>query len=123
MGFKIDKNGNISLIQGDSGIITIRGLNPDKNFSVYFCIRDKNRKPIGDELVVSSNYSSSVVFILSGEYTNQLTVKKDEPYAVYYYGIKICDSESQRENTLLIASGDMGSENTITVYPIKVEGI
>ena len=31
MAFKIDKDGNISMIQGDSGLITIRGLNPNKN--------------------------------------------------------------------------------------------
>ena len=123
MGFKIDKNGNISMIQGDSGLITIRGLNPEKNFSVYFAIRDKNRQIVGNELTVSSNYSSSVVFTLTGDYTNQLTVKRNEPYAVYYYGIKICDSGDQRENTLVIGSGGIESQNTITVYPLKVEGM
>ena len=123
MGFKIDKNGNISLVQGDSGIISIRGLNPNKNFSVYFGIRDINRQPVGEELTVSSNNSESVVFKLTGAYTNQLTVKKNEPFAIYFYGIKICDSEEQRENTLVIGSGSIGSVNTITVYPKKVEGI
>lgn len=123
MGFKIDKNGNISMIQGDSGLVTIRGLNPEKNFSVYFAIRDKNRQIVGDELTVSSNYSSSVVFTLTGDYTNQLTVKRNEPYTVYYYGIKICDSDTQRENTLVIGSGGIEGQNTITVYPLKVEGM
>ena len=123
MGFKIDKNGNISMIQGDSGIITIRGLNPNKNFSVYFGIRDMNRQPVGNELVVSSNNSSYVVFNLTGGFTNQLSVKKNEPYAIYCYGIKICDAETQRENTLSIGSGNIDNQNTITVYPKKVEGM
>ena len=122
MAFKIDKNGNISMIQGDSGLITIRGLNPNKNFTVYFAIQDENRKPVGNELSVNSNNSSYVVFQLTGDYTDLLTVKKDEPCAIYYYGLKICDDNAQREDTLIIASGEIGSLNTITVYPKKVEG-
>ena len=122
MAFKIDKNGNISMIQGDSGLITIRGLNPNKNFTVYFAVQDKNRKPVGAELSVSNNNNSYVVFQLTGDYTDLLTVKKDEPYEVYYYGLKICDSDEQREDTLTIASDEIGSVNTITVYPKKVEG-
>lgn len=122
MAFKIDKDGNISMIQGDSGLITIRGLNPNKNFKIYFAIKDANRKPIGDELSVSSNNNSYVVFQLTGAYTDLLKVKKDEACAVYYYGLKVCDEDSQREDTLTIASNEIGSLNTITVYPKKVEG-
>ena len=122
MAFKIDKNGNISMIQGDSGIITIRGLNPNKNFTVYFAIQDKNMKSIGSELSVQSNNNSYVIFTLTGDYTDLLSVKKDESCAVYYYGLKICDEESQREDTLLVSSNEIGSLNTITVYPKKVEG-
>lgn len=123
MAFKIDKDGNISMIQGDSGIITIRGLNPNKTFTVYFAIQNKNRKPIGNELSVSSNYNSSVVLHLTAEYTDLLTVKKDEPCAIYYYGLKICDENTQREDTLIVGSNEIGGLNTITVYPKKVEGI
>lgn len=122
MAFKLDKNGNISMVQGDSGIITIRGISTDKNYSVYFAVQDKNRNRIGNELSVNSNNASYVMFHLTGEFTNQLTVKKNEACAIYYYGIKICDENSQREDTLIIASNDIGSVNTITVYPKKVEG-
>ena len=122
MAFKIDKNGNISMIQGDSGLITIRGLNPNKNFTVYFAIQDKNRKPVGSELSVESNNESYVMFQLTGDYTDLLTVRKDESCAVYYYGLKICDSETQREDTLTVGSEEIGGVNTITVYPKKVEG-
>ena len=122
MAFKIDKNGNISMIQGDSGLITIRGLNPNKNFTVYFAVQDKNRKPVGSELAVSNNNESYVIFKLSGDFTNLLTVKRGEPCEIYYYGLKICDENAQREDTLIIGSNDIGGVNTITVYPKKVEG-
>ncbi len=122
MAFQIDKNGNISMFQGDSGLITIRGLNPNKNFTVYFAIQDKNRKPVGEELSVSNNNNDYVVFHLTGSYTDLLKVKKDEPCSVYYYGLKVCNEDEQREETLLVASEQIGGLNTITVYPKKVEG-
>jgi len=122
MAFKIDKDGNISMIQGDSGMITIRGLNPNKNLTVFFAIQDKNRKPVSSELSLSNNNNSYVVFYLTGNYTDLLTVKKDEPCAIYYYGLKVCDEDTQREETLIVGSNELGSLNTITVYPKKVEG-
>ena len=122
MAFKIDKNGNISMIQGDSGLITIRGLNPNKNYTVYSAIQDINRNPVGAELFVSSNNSPDVIFQLTGDYTDLLTVKKNEPCAIYYYGLKICDETTQREDTLIVGSDEIGGINTITVYPKKVEG-
>ena len=123
MAFKIDKEGNISMVQGDSGMITVRGLNPNKNYTVYFAIRDERRNPIGEELSVENNYNSYVIFNLTGNYTDLLTVKKDEPYAVYYYGIKVCDEDAQTEDTLCISTAELGGVNTITVFPKKVEGV
>ena len=122
MAFKVDENANISLIQGDSGIFTVSGIPEDKNYTVYFAVRDKNRKLIGNELSVNSNNSSRVLFYLTGDFTNLLKVDKDECCAIYFYGVKICDAESNLEDTLTFASGDIGDINTITVYPKKVEG-
>ena len=122
MAFIVDENGNISLIQGDSGTLVVEGIKTDKNYTVYFAVQDKNRKPIGSEIFVNSNNYSSVVFSLTGDFTDLLTVNKNETATTYYYGIKVCDSNNQIEDTLLV-SGDIGSVNTITVYPKKVEGI
>ena len=123
MAFKVDENGDISLIQGDSGYLVIEGIDTDKNYTVYFAVQDKNRKPVGGEVYVSTNYQSSVVFQLTGDFTDLLTVSKTEPYATYFYGIKVCDTTGQTEDTLVLGSGDIGSLNTIIVYPKKVEGI
>lgn len=123
MAFIVDKNGDISLIQGDSGLLTITGIDTDKNYTVYFAVQDKNRKPIGNEISVSTSNQSTVVFQLTGDYTNLLTVAKNEPFEIYYYGVKVCDSTSQFENTLVLGDGDIGTLNKITVYPKKVEGI
>lgn len=121
MAFKIDENGNITLIQGDSGTLYINGLNTDKNYIIYLAIQDKNRQPVGSELYVNSNKASSVVFELTGEYTDLMTVPKNETFETYYYGIKQC-SDDGLENTLLIGNSEIGYQNTITVFPKKVEG-
>lgn len=121
MTFKIDQQGNITLVQGDSGTLVINGLNTDKNYQIYLAIQDKNRKPVGNELCVSSNKSPSVVFELTGDFTDLMTVPKNELCETYYYGIKQC-SQNGYENTLVIGQTDIGYQNTITVYPKKVEG-
>lgn len=52
-----------------------------------------------------------------------LTVPKNEETGEYYYGIKVCDATTNFEDTVVIADGDIGDLNMITVYPRKVEGI
>ncbi|OLA74750.1 MAG: hypothetical protein BHW62_03725 [Acinetobacter sp. CAG:196_36_41] len=121
MAFNIDESGNITMIQGDSGSLVINGLKTDKNYTVYFAIQDINRKPVGNELHVNTNKASSIVFELTGDFTDLLTVSPNASCAVYYYGVKLC-SDNNFEDTLLIGNGDIGSINTITVFPKKVEG-
>lgn len=123
MAFTIDNNGNITLVQGDSGELVVTGLPTDQNYKVYFAIQDENRKPIGSEIVVNSNKSDSVIFVLLGTLTDLLTVKKGEDTATYYYGVKLCSEEENTEDTLLLGDTEIGDRNSITVYPKKVEGI
>ena len=122
MAFNIDENGNITLVQGDSGQLAVNGLPTDKEYTVYFAIQDENRKPIGEEIQVNSNKAPMVVFVLLGSLTDLLTVKKGEDTATYYYGLKICDN-SGFEDTMLLGNSTIGEKNIITVYPKKVEGI
>jgi len=122
MAFTVDENGNITLIQGDSATLVIDGIDTDKNYKVFFAIQNKNREIVGTEIFANSNNLSCVAFELTADFTNLLTVGKNENAAIYYYGIKACDPETQKEDTLIV-SGDIGTLNTITVYPKKVEGI
>ena len=121
MAFMIDNDGNITMIQGDTGRLVVNGLMTDQNYDVYFAIQDENRKPIGNELSVQSNSQPTVVFELSSNLTDLLKVGQDEETHEYYYGVKTCTADGF-EDTLTIGSGDMGDINTITVYPKKVEG-
>lgn len=121
MALNIDENGTIFIHQGDSGEVVISGLNTSKNFSVYFAVKNDKRETIGDEICVNSNYHSSVTFFLSSDFTDLLTVPVDEEYAIYYYGIKLCEGDTV-EDTLFIANSDYGQLNYIVVFPKIVEG-
>lgn len=123
MAFLVDENGDITMVQGDSGSLVVVGLNTDKNYKVYFAIQDKDRKPIGAEIAVDSNKSGSVIFEVTASLTDLLVVDKDKKTAKYYYGIKSCDPDNGYEDTLLIANREIGEQSVITVYPKKVEGV
>lgn len=122
MAFMIDNDGNITMIQGDTGRLVVNGLMTDQNYDVYFAIQDENRRPIGNEISVQSNSQPTVIFELSSNLTDLLKVGQDEETHEYYYGVKTCTADGF-EDTLIIGSGDMGDRNTITVYPKKVEGV
>jgi hypothetical protein len=118
----IDTEGTITLYQGDSGELVLSGLDKSKNYTVYFAIQDKNRNIIGEELQVGVSASDTVTFILTSAYTDLLTVPKNKPYEIYYYGIKVCETATQVEDTLFIADGTYGDLNRMVVYPRKVRG-
>jgi len=122
MAFYVDERGNITLIQGDSGSLVIKGLDTQKNYTVYFAVQNKKREPVGNEIYVSSNMQSSVTFRLTGDFTDLLTVDKNSNSEIYYYGIKACSSVDNTEDTLILGNGSLGDLNTITVFPKKVEG-
>ena len=121
MAFRIDENGNITMVQGDTGRLIVNGLNTDKNYTVYFAIQDEKRRPIGNEVFVQSNNQPTVVFELSSSLTDLLKVGQNDETATYYYGVKSCSPDGF-EDTLPIGGSDMGDKNIITVYPKKVEG-
>jgi hypothetical protein len=123
MAYKVDENGNITLIQGDSIEIVANGIPTDQNYKVYFAAQNEERVPIGSEIMVESLGQSSVVIKLLGNYTNQFTVDEDKKSQKYYYGIKLCSEIDEIEDTLGIGNTELGGLNTITVYPRKVEGI
>lgn len=126
MAFITDDYGNITLVQGDSGKLTVSGIPTDKNYKVYLAIQNDKRQLVGFELKYDSNGQDTVVISFPPSLTNLLTVKRNEETAEYYYGIKICDETQGREedfeDTLLIGNSELGDVNTITVYPKKVEG-
>lgn len=123
MGYIVEPNGNITLIQGDSIELVINGIPTDQNYEVYFAAQDEERNAIGSEIKVESFEQPTVVIKLLGNYTKQFVVESDKKSQKYYYGIKICSRNDNTEETLILGDAPIGGLNTITVYPMKVEGI
>lgn len=123
MAYIVETSGNITLVQGDSIEIVINGVPTDQNYEVYFAVQNEERQPIGSEIMVESLGKSSVAIKLLGNYTKQFTVEEDKKSQKYYYGIKLCSRNDEIEDTLLLGESLIGELNTITVYPMKVEGI
>lgn len=123
MSLIIEKDGTISLYQGDSGELVVSGLDSQKNYTVCFAIQDAERNLIGEELQVAVTNSDTVTFMLTPDYTDLLIVPKNKPFEVYFYGIKACESENNIENTMFIADSTYGDLNRIIVYPRKVKGV
>lgn len=123
MAFEVDDNGNMTIVQGDSGEMTINGIPIDKNYKVYFAAQDAERNPIGNEIMVESLYKQSVAIKMTGNYTDLFVVPEDAKSAIYYFGVKICSEEDGTEDTLILGTTPFGGVNTITVYPRKVKGI
>ena len=123
MAFIVDDAGNITLVQGDSGMLVVQDLPTDKSYTVYFSIYNSKRNIVGEEIFVNANYSPTVKISVTASLTDLLTVSRADDTAEYYYGLKICDSDTGEEDTLMIENGDIGDLNTITVYPKKVEGL
>ena len=123
MSLIIDNNGRISLYQGDSGEIVIYGLDSEKSYTVCFAIQDSKRNLIGEELQVAVTNSDNVTFVLTPEYTDLLEVPKNKPFETYFYGIKACETDTSKEDTLFIAQNTYGDLNRIIVYPRLVKGV
>lgn len=120
MSLNIDEKGNIYIYKGDSGEVVVSGLPTDKDYSVYFTVKDSKNKTVANCLEVKSNYNSTVTFIITSEFSNLLTIPRNEEVGFYKYGLKTVDSDGV-ENTLFLEGCCYGDTNNIIVFPEKVE--
>ena len=125
MAYTIDVNGNITCFQGDTVRLTISGLDTSHNYDLYLEIRNSSHVPMGEQQHITSDNLSDVVFTIPATVTDTLLVPSGQDTETYYYGIKavLNDETGTSEDTLFLGTdSDFETENTITVYPKKVEG-
>ena len=104
---------NLQTFAGDSGTLTLSGFPTDKTtYVVYMEVRGK----VTIEKSIALNGLDSCEFSFTPSDTLSLGVGNWE------YGIKLCDSETGVENTL-IPDLVTSSKAIFTVYSEKVEGI
>ena len=120
LNLNIDKKGNVYIYSGDSGEIVVSGLPTDKNYTVYFMVKDSKNRVVSNVLEVKSNFNSTVTFIITSEFSSKLTIPKNEEVGFYTYGIKTVDDDGI-ENTLFVEDCCYEDSNMILVFPDKVE--
>lgn len=122
MTIKKDSDNTIKMVCGDTGKIKFKGLPVDENYVVSFVILN-SKKGIITELKTETNKDSAVVFNITQEISNKLTVVPNLEYQTYYYGLKLCNSETNEENTITIKPCKFGEMNKFIVFPLNAEGI
>lgn len=120
MSLNIDDKGNIFIYQGDSGQVVVSGIPTDKNYDVFFMVKDLYNRQIGESLKVVSNFCSNVRFMITSEFSNFLKIPEGEQAGFYTYGLKTKD-DAGVENTLFVKGCCYGDLNHIIVFPKKVE--
>lgn len=112
----------VTTYQGDSFSLTFTDLTPGD--TICFSVRDKKyNKPVFDELTETVDSNGEVTFSVTSAMSNKLNVKSGEPCAIYYYGIKQVDSETEEENTIVLGDANFEDKYIMKVLAKKVEGI
>lgn len=112
----------INVFQGDSATIPFVEL--PENSVVYFAVRDKKTNNLMfDEIrgIVDSNGNLDVE--ISKEILDKIPVNLTDKYTSYYYGLKMVDELTGKEDTILLGDNPVFGENYLfNVYRKKVEG-
>lgn len=119
-----DDIGNGTMFQGDTGTLKVENLNTDYDWTIYLAIHDKNRKQVGEEQYIQSDYASYVEIDIPKELSDLMTVPHNQKKEIYTYGVKGCRTDGSRkiEDTFFIGEINFEKQNTITVYPRKAQG-
>lgn len=98
--FKINDT-DLKLYSGDTGNLRISNLPTDKDYKVYLeIIRAKTQETVF-EINVQSNQLDNVLFVLTTEYTDLLTVSNINSPEIFYWSVKICDPDTGAEDTVI----------------------
>lgn len=126
----VSDTGEIKCYSGDSGNIEFKGIPTDKNYQCYFSVKEAKTNKIIFEIMKESNNQESIIFDVSAQETEKLTVNNGSSYNIYYYGLKICDPDTGLEDTLIPTVKLDEKNNPIfskptkfIVYPKYAEGL
>ena len=114
--------GEITSFIGDSGKFYLSGL-PYPS-SVFFSIYDDKYK-ILNEIECLTVEGGTLNMFIPAEFTDILTIPKNEDSAEYYYSIKVVyfDSSNNRiESTCVLSNHKIDEPNIFTVYAKRTEG-
>ena len=112
---------DLYMYQGDTGNIKIKGIPETGNYSVYFQLSTQDGTKVF-ELMVESNFSNEVVFLLGTDITDTLAT------GTYCYAVKLCLMDGTEETVIPPLKNTSMSPTTFKnkamflVYPRQIEG-
>jgi hypothetical protein len=124
---KLNKDtGEITTFIGDSGKFYLSGLplSSSGSTNVYFSVYN-DKDDILNEQEYTATVSGTLTMFIPAEFTDVLTIPKNEDSAEYYYGIKVAyyDVDGNRiESTCTIGTHKEDEPTLFTVYPKRTEG-
>lgn len=117
---------DLYMYQGDTGNIKIKGIPETGNYSVYFQLSTQDGTKVF-ELMVESNFSNEVVFLLGTDITDTLAT------GTYCYAVKLCfenDYGMISEETVIpplkntsLTPSNFKNKAMFYVYPKQIEGM
>lgn len=122
MAFELNiKTGDITCRQGDSGDFTLSGIPDDREYTVYFAVRDNKNNIILEKS--ATPVEGDVLFEFEPEDTEKFTVPSGAKNKVYYWAVKLCYEPDNYEDTVIIGlNKTIGDVNKLIAYPKVVEG-
>lgn len=98
--FKINDT-DLKLYCGDTGNLKISNLPTDKNYNVYLQVLNSKTQAKVFEIMVQSQQANNVIFSIDAAHSDLLTVSNINTPETYYWSIKLCDSVTGTEDTVI----------------------
>lgn len=116
-----EETGEITTYIGDSGKFSLTGL--PTSCDVYFSIYNENKQILNEQKYVVED--GTLTMFIPAEFTDVLTVPKNDDSAEYYYGIKLVyfdEDDNRIESTCTIGNHSMDEHVPFIVYAKRTEG-
>lgn len=122
MSYIVEDDGTVKVYQGDTAQIPFYDIPNDKDYLFSLGIFDSAKRFIGE--FTKRTGKQEVLFIdIPASFTDKLKVFRSFKFQVYYYGVKLSDVETGREDTCTVNNKEYGSLNRLVVYPKQSEGL
>lgn len=119
MSVKYSKDGTIETFNGDTFKMRVSNIPEDKNYRIYWEVKNKNNETMFVKMEESNN-ANFVVFEILKEDTEILEVPTNKTKEVFYHALKYCYDND--EHTATVKNTVYGSRYKLIVNSKRAEG-
>lgn len=122
MTAKIQADGMILTYQGDTILFTSSGVPTDREYVVYFSVKELTSDTDVIEQILCSVENGTVTVHVTPNITDLIPVPEGKKFKDYRYALKACSIDGTTEHTLQIGKNDVGVETKLRVFRKQSEG-